>query len=101
MSADRNGFKQEVLACLGKDKGVVALQACIANHFPDLEVYREEDDLVIKHGGRFLIVRRAGADKFRTEIMVEAPSTNEVDSGGGSERNVDGMFDEIAAFSGA
>ena len=98
MSADRNGFKQEVLACLGKDKGVVALQDCIASHFPDLEVYREEDDLVIKHGGRFLIVRRAGADRFRTEIMVEAPSTNEVDSGGGVERDVDGMFDEIAAF---
>jgi hypothetical protein len=99
MSADRNGFRQEVLACLGKDKGVVALQDCIAGHFPDLKVYREEDDLVIKHGGRFLIVRRASADRFRTEVMVEAPSTNEVDSGGGVERDVDGMFDEIAAFS--
>jgi hypothetical protein len=98
MSADRNGFKQEVLACLGKDKGMVALQDCIANHFPDLEVYREGDDLVIKHGGRFLIVRRAGADRFRTDIFVEAPSTNEVDSGGGIERDVDGMFDEIVAF---
>ncbi|MGA7974288.1 MAG: hypothetical protein WCA36_15925 [Pseudolabrys sp.] len=98
MSADRNGFRQEVLACLGKDKGVVALQQCIASHFSDLEVYRENDDLVIRHGGRFLIVRRAGADKFRTEIMVGAPSTNDVDSGGGIERDVDGMFDEIAAF---
>ena len=98
MSADRDAFKQEVLGCLGKDRGVVALQTCIANHFPDLEVYREEDDLVIKHGGRFLIVRRAGADTFRTEIMVEAPSTNEVDAGGGIERDVDGMFNEITAF---
>lgn len=101
MSADRNGFKQEVLACLGKDKGVVALQNCIASHFPDLEVYREEDDLVIKHGGRFLIIRRAGADKFLTEVMVEAPSTNDVDAGRGTARDVDGMFDEIAAFAGA
>jgi hypothetical protein len=98
MSAERNGFKQEILACLGKDKGVAALQTCIASHFPDLDVFREEEDLVIKHGGRFLIVRRAGADKFRTEVMVEAPSTNDVDSGGGVERDVDGMFDEIAAF---
>jgi len=98
MSADRNGFRQEVLACLGKDQGVVALQGCIASHFPALEVYRENDDLVIRHGGRFLIVRRAGADKFRTEIMIDAPSTNDVDSGGGTERDVDGMFDEIAAF---
>ena len=98
MSADRNGFKQEVLACLGKDKGVVALQTCIANHFPDLEVYREEDDLVVKHGGRFLVIRRVDADKFRTETYVEAPTTNEVDAGGGAARDVDGMFDEITAF---
>ena len=98
MSADLNGFKQEVLACLGKDEGVVALETCVANHFPDLRVYRENDDLVIKHGGRFLIVRRTGADQFRTEIFVEAPSTNDVDAGGGTERDVDGMFDEIVAF---
>jgi hypothetical protein len=98
MSADRNAFKDEVLGCLGKDEGVVALQTCVAGHFPDLEVYRENDDLVIKHGGRFLIVRRTGADHFRTEIYVEAPSTNEVDFGGGIERDVDSMFDEIAAF---
>jgi len=98
MNADRHRFKQDVLACLQKDQGVAALQDCIAGHFPGLEVYREESDLVIKHGGRFLIVRRVGADRFRTEVMVEAPSTNEVDSGGGTGRDVDGMFDEIVAF---
>jgi hypothetical protein len=77
---------------------VVALQTCIANHFPDLEVYRESEDLVIKHGGRFLIVRRVGVDRFRTETYIDAPSTDEVDFGGGIERDVDSMFDEIAAF---
>jgi hypothetical protein len=46
---------------------VVALQTCFANHFPDLEVYRESEDLVIKHGGRFLIVRRVGVE------IVSAP----------------------------
>ena len=98
MSADRNAFKDEVTACLRKDKGVVALQECVAGHFPDLDVYRENNDLVIKHGGRFLVVRRAGADRFRTETYVDAPSTNDVDFGGGIERDVDGMFDEIIAF---
>jgi hypothetical protein len=77
---------------------VVALQTCFANHFPDLEVYRESEDLVIKHGGRFLIVRRVGVDRFRTETYIDAPSTDEVDFGGGIERDVDSMFDEIAAF---
>jgi hypothetical protein len=98
MSLDRDAFKGEVSACLRKDKGVVALLDCIAGHFPDLEVFRENDDLVIKHGGRFLIVRRTGVEKFRTSEYVEAPSTNVVDMGGGVERDADGLFDEISAL---
>jgi hypothetical protein len=98
MSSDRDAFKDEVSACLRKDKGVVALLDCIAGHFPDLEVFRENEDLVIKHGGRFLIVRRVGADRFRTSEYVEAPSTNEVDMGGGVERDVEGLFNEITAL---
>ncbi len=74
------------------------MQGCIAGHFPDLEVYRENDDLVVKHGGRFLIVRRAVAYRFRTETYVDAPSINAVDFGGGVSRDVDSMFDEISAF---
>jgi hypothetical protein len=101
MSADRQTFKQEVTACLAKDKGVIALLDCIAGHFPDLEVFRENDDLIVKHGGRFLIVRRAGKDRFRTSDYVEAPTTNEVDMGGGVERNVDELFDHIAGLAGA
>jgi len=98
MSSDRKTFKDEVLTCLSKDKGVIALLDCVAGHFPDLEVFRESDDLVVKHGGRFLIVRRAGKDRFRTSVYIEAPSTNKVDMGGGVERDVDGLFDEITAM---
>ena len=51
MSADRTAFNAEVMACLNKDVGVAALLDCIASHFPNLEVFRENDDLIIKHGG--------------------------------------------------
>ncbi|MCF8476255.1 MAG: hypothetical protein K9G60_04445 [Pseudolabrys sp.] len=100
MSADRNAFNAEVLACLSKDAGVVALLDCIAGHFPELEVFRENDDLVIKHGGRFLIVRRDGPDRFRTSDYVEAPTTNEVDMGGGVPHDVEGLFDKITGLAG-
>ena len=97
--ADRDKFRQEVTDCLAKDKGVVALMTCIASHFPSFEVFRENDDLVIKDGRRFLTVRRTGADSFLTQTYVDAPSTNEIDEGGGHPRDVDGLFDELVDFS--
>lgn len=97
--ADRVKFRQEVTACLTKDAGVVALMTCIASHFPSFEVFRENDDLVIKDAGRFLIVRRTGADRFRTQVAIQQPSTNEIDAGGGHPRDVDGLYDELVAFS--
>jgi hypothetical protein len=99
MSADRDRFREELTACLAKDAGVVALMTCIASHFPDFEVYREDADLVIKDGRRFLMVRRTGADSFLTETYVDAPSTNEIDEGGGHPRDVDDLFDELVDFS--
>jgi hypothetical protein len=99
MSMDRETFRDSVTACLRQDEGVTALQTCIAENFPDFEVFRENDDLVIKDANRFLIVRRTGADRFRTLTYVSVPSTNEVDSGGGIERDVDALFNELVAFS--
>jgi hypothetical protein len=96
---DRDKFRQEVTACLTKDAGVTALLNCIAAHFPSFEVFRENDDLVIKEGRRFLIVRRTGADQFRTQISVQQPSTNEIDAGGGRPRDVDSLLNELVAFS--
>ena len=97
--ADRDKFRQEVTACLAKDTGVVALMTCIESHFPSFEVFRENDDLLVKEARRFLIVRRTGADQFRTQVSVQQPSTNDIDAGGGNARNVDSLFDELAGFS--
>jgi hypothetical protein len=97
--ADRDKFRQEVTACLAQEAGVVALMTCIAAHFPSFEVFRENDDLVIKEGRRFLILRRTGPDQFRTQISVQQPSTNEIDAGGGRPRDVDSLYEELAGFS--
>jgi hypothetical protein len=99
MSVESETFKANLIACLGQDEGVTALQACIAGHFPDFEVFRENEDLIIRDASRFLIVRRTAADRFRTQSYVSVPSTNEVDRGGGVERDVDGLFNELVAFS--
>ena len=100
MTVDRQGFKDAVTACLAKDKGTVALQECIDGYFPDLDVFRENDDLVVSHGRRFLVIRRVGHDRFRTADYAGPPTTNEVDGGGGTEHDVEGLIDEIKAFSG-
>jgi hypothetical protein len=74
------------------------LAECVSTHFPDVEVFRENDDLVIKGGHRFLVVRRESADRFRVSENVSNPSTNVVDSGGGTARTLDQLIDEIAAL---
>jgi len=98
MSADRQKLKVEATGCLGQNKPAGELVECVARHFPDVDVYRESDDLVIKGGTRFLIVRRAGADRFRVSENVAVPSTNLVDSGGGAERTLDELIDEISTL---
>ncbi|MDP2408806.1 MAG: hypothetical protein Q8M26_00800 [Pseudolabrys sp.] len=98
MSVDRNKFKADITACVGATKPAGELVDCVTAHFPDVEAYRENDDLVIKGGSRFLIVRRAGPDSFRISENVAVPSTNLVDSGGGAERSLDELIDEIAVL---
>jgi len=99
MSMDRQKFTNDAGACLAGNKPAGELVDCVAAHFPDVEVYRENDDLVIKGGGRFLIVRRNGTDRFRVTENVAVPSTNVVDAGGGAERTLDQLIDEIHALS--
>ena len=99
MSINRQKFASEAGACLAGDKPAGELVDCVAAHFPDVEVYRENDDLIIKGGGRFLIVRRNGASRFRVSENVAAPSTNLVDYGGGADRTLDQLIDEIHALS--
>jgi len=98
MDFDRNKLKQEALGCLGQDRPAGELVDCVARHFPDCIVNRENDDLVIKGGSRFLIVQRDAPDSFRVTENVAVPSTNIVDAGGGTPRTLDQLIDEIAAL---
>ena len=97
MSSDE--FRAEAAACLGQDKPAGELVDCVARYFPDVEVFRENDDLFVKGGGRFLIVRRAAPDLFRVSLSVAAPSTNLVDYGGGRETTLNELIDQIATLS--
>jgi hypothetical protein len=96
MTAD--AFRSAAVACLGQNKPAGELAYCIAEHFPDVEVYRENDDLVIKGGGRFLVVRRDGLDAFRVTDNVAVPSTNVVDAGGGTKRTLNELIDDIVTL---
>lgn len=98
MNFDKRKFKSEAGLCLGQDKPAGELAECVVAHFPDVEVFRENEDLVIKGGSRFLVVRRAGMDSFRVSENVAVPSTNLVDFGSGAERTLDQLVDEIAAL---
>ena len=98
MSVDRAKFHAEAGSCLGQNRPVGELAGCVAAHFPDVDVYREQDDLVIRGGARFLIVRRAGPDSFHVAENVTVPSTNLVDFGGGATRSLAELIDEIANF---
>lgn len=98
MSIDRQSLHAEAAACLGQNKPAGELVDCVARSFPDLEVFRENDDLIIRGGTRFLLVRRAGPDRFRVTENVAVPSTNMIDSGGGAERSLKELIDEISAI---
>ena len=97
MSLDRAKFKAEAQACLGQSKPAGELVECVQRHFPDVQVNREKDDLVIKGGTHFLVVRRDGTS-FRVTDNIAVPSTNTVDAGGGREITLDQLIDEIAAL---
>ncbi|MFN3349332.1 hypothetical protein [Pseudorhodoplanes sp.] len=93
-----DNFRTAATACLAQNKPAGELADCIAEHFPDVEVYREDDDLIIKGGSRFLVVRRDGPDAFRITENVAVPSTNEVDAGGGRQTTLNELIDEIVTL---
>ena len=98
MSVDRAKLHAEAGSCLGQNRPAGELVDCVAAHFPDVEVFREQDDLIIRGGARFLIVRRAGPDSFKVSENVAVPTTNLVDFGGGATRSLAQLLDEIANF---
>ncbi|HWV40637.1 hypothetical protein [Pseudorhodoplanes sp.] len=91
-------FRDAATSCLAQNKPAGDLVDCIAEHFPDVEVYRENDDLIIKGGARFLVVRRDGPDAFRITENVAVPSTNAVDAGGGRQTTLNELIDEIVTL---
>jgi hypothetical protein len=96
MSTDQ--FRTAATACLGANKPAGDLVDCIAEHFPEVEAFRENDDLIVKGGGRFLVVRRDGPDTFRVTDNVAVPSTNTVDEGGGTKRTLNELIDDIVTL---
>ena len=96
MTAD--AFRNAATACLAGSKPAGDLVDCIAEHFPDVDAYRENDDLIIKGGSRFLVVRRDGPDAFRVTDNVAVPSTNAVDAGGGTKRTLSELIDDIVTL---
>ena len=96
MSTDQ--FRSAAVACLSGDKPAGDLVDCITDYFPDVEAFRENDDLIIKGGSRFLVVRRDGPDAFRVTDNVAVPSTNTVDQGGGTKRTLNELIDDIVTL---
>ena len=96
MSTDR--FRNAAVACLAQNKPAGDLVDCVTEHFPDVDAYRENDDLIIKGGSRFLVVRRDGPDAFRVTDNVAVPSTNTVDQGGGTKRTLNELIDDIVTL---
>ena len=96
MSTDQ--FRSAATACLAQNKPAGDLVDCVTEHFPDVDAYRENDDLIIKGGSRFLVVRRDGPDAFRVTDNVAVPSTNTVDQGGGTKRTLTELIDDIVTL---
>jgi hypothetical protein len=96
----RESARRAVAAVLQQDLPAAGLDEVIAQHFPHVQTFRENDDLVILRGDTHrLLVRRTGPDRFRTsENAAASGSTNLLDQGGGHERDLDGLLEEIAGL---
>jgi hypothetical protein len=98
MSEDIKKLKAGALACIGQDKPASELADYINNSFEDIRAYAEEDDLVVRGGERYIVVKRIGPDRFHVAENVTIPSTNLVDHGGGVERNLEHLLHEISVL---
>ena len=75
MSLDIKKLKAGALACIGQDKPASELAEYINNSFEDIRAYAEEDDLVVRGGERYIVVKRIGPDRFHVAENVTIPST--------------------------
>jgi hypothetical protein len=98
---DTQALRNELSALLARPGAAAAeLGEVIERHVPGLSAFRENDDLIlVESGTRRLLVRRVG-DRFRfAETASASGSTNLLDEGG-TERDLDGLIEEITAFAG-
>jgi hypothetical protein len=97
---DLQAFKNDLKVFLQRDVTAAELDEVVSKHFPDMNVFRENEDLVIVDGEtRRLLIRRVGPDRFATSDHAAASgSTNLLDAGGEAECDLDGLTDRIAAF---
>src|ERR1041385_9353098 len=98
MSDDIKKLKVGALAAIGQDKPASELADYINNSFEDIRAYAEEDDLVVRGGERYIVIKRIGPDRFHVAENVTIPSTNLVDHGGGADRHPDPLRPEISAL---
>jgi hypothetical protein len=96
---DRQALRAELSSLLLRPVSAAELDEFVPRHWPSLSAFRENDDLILVEGARRMFVRRIGPERFRTsENAAASGSTNLLDFGGGSERDLDGLIDEITAF---
>ncbi len=98
MELNRTQVTNEARSCLGRDAPAGELVECVSKNFPDVQANREGDDLVIRGGQKFLVVKRVGPDRFLATKNVAAPSTNQVDQGQGTEYSLDQVISEISTL---
>jgi hypothetical protein len=99
---DGQALRAELSTLLSRPSAAADLGETIARRLPGLSAFRENDDLIlVESGTRRLLVRRVGENRFRTsENAAASASTNLLDYGGGAERDLDGLVNEIMAFAG-
>ena len=97
-SQDRETLANELSSLLESNVSAPELDGWVSKHFPELEAYRENDDLILRNSARYLFVRRVAEDRFKTSENIAVPTTNVVDFGGGAARDVIGLVNEISAF---
>jgi hypothetical protein len=97
---DRQAFKSDLAAALRRDVPAAELESVVSKHVPTLNVFRENDDLILVGlETRRLLIRRVGPERFVTSDHAAASgSTNVLDAGGEAERDLDALVDEIMAF---
>jgi hypothetical protein len=96
---NKQALRAELSALLSRHSTAAELEEVVPRYWPSLSAFRENEDLILMEGVRRLFVRRVGTDRFRTiDTAAASGSTNLLDTEDATERDLDGLIDEITAF---